>query len=264
MKATTSLPGIYLPLNNCDAIAKHLPVVWRPDIEYYAWNTSDDRFRRIISSPGFLAFVLSDRLARNITVKVPFLLLNLTMEPPFTKTPVSYFPCRPSQFNATILGRAFLQSAFLGLNYDTSMAYLAQASGPNVGQLVSTQFPQNATETFQAEPSSLFANSWASRCTPLTEASPSASGNSSHSLSPGAIAEIVVGCLAALVTVGAAIWMVWRRKKTLVTEPTGSQSVTATRELHAESVKIQELGVSKVNIRDSTRRESAVSELPAL
>jgi hypothetical protein len=261
MNFSTTYPGIYLPLNNCDAIAKHLPLVWREDIEYYAWDTSDDRYRQIISSPAYLAFTFSDRSARNITVKVPFLHLNLTLGSPFTENPTPYFPCRPAPDNTALLGRAFLQSAFVGINYDTSLTYIAQAPGPSVGQFVSAEFPQDDTVSFQAQPSASFAESWASKWTPLAETSQAVSGNNTHGLSPGSIAGISVGIVAAFVIVGVSVWMIWKRKNKPHIKSQQSPQGTAISEVHAEPTKIHEL-YTKMQDKANEDPERPPTELP--
>lgn len=255
---TATEPGIYLPLNNCDTIAKYLPVVWRQDINYYAWNMSDARYQQLLSSPAYLAFVFSDRLPKNITVKVPLIYLNLTLDAPFADTPITYFPCRPSPVNMTSLGRAFLQSALLGLDYGRSLAYIAQAPGPRTGQFVTAEFPGNAQDDFQSQPLASFASSWASFWTPLAETNQTTGigGRGGHGLSSGAIAGIVVGVVVALVTVGASAWMIRKSKKK---GTSASGDGPAASELHAADKK--ELEGSKVHAEAERNQERPTYEL---
>ena len=109
-----TFPYIFLPIGTCEAAAQHLPVVWNASIGLYLWDQNDPRYKSIVSSPAYLGFVLADRDAMNITIKVPFQLLNLTLLPPITETPTPYFPCKPSKsvLGAFKLGRAFLQATF--------------------------------------------------------------------------------------------------------------------------------------------------------
>lgn len=74
-----------------------------------------------------------------MTIKVPFALLNLTLIQPIIDTPTQYLPLRPGQgpSGSYELGRAFLQAAFIGVNWQTAQGdgdgawFLAQAPGPN-------------------------------------------------------------------------------------------------------------------------------------
>lgn len=84
---SAAAPGIYLPQYLCEGIARHLPVILDPSTGYYFWDTASPFYNIIVSSSGYLGFVVSDRDARNITIKVPFILLNLNLEPPLVPVP---------------------------------------------------------------------------------------------------------------------------------------------------------------------------------
>jgi hypothetical protein len=78
----------------------------------------------IISSPAFLSFTfrLNMSTSQNITINVPFGLLNLTLTTPIVANPTQYFPLRPGQgpSGSYELGRAFMQAAFVGVNWITN------------------------------------------------------------------------------------------------------------------------------------------------
>ncbi|GKZ46309.1 hypothetical protein AbraIFM66951_009238 [Aspergillus brasiliensis] len=132
-------PYIYLPQSSCDAVAAELPVTYHPDYGLYFWNTSDPQYDTIATSPGYLAFKFSKDNLNNdfITIKVPFALLNLTLEAPLVKTPTQYFPCMATN-STPVLGRAFLQAAFIGVNWLGGKWFLAQAPGPGGSFIVDT------------------------------------------------------------------------------------------------------------------------------
>ncbi|GLA66838.1 hypothetical protein AtubIFM54640_009424 [Aspergillus tubingensis] len=132
-------PYIYLPQSSCDAIAAELPVTYHPDYGLYFWNTSDSQYDTIATSPGYLGFQFSKDNLNNdfITIKVPFALLNLTLEAPLVKTPTQYFPCMATN-STPVLGRAFLQAAFIGVNWLGGKWFLAQAPGPGGSFIVDT------------------------------------------------------------------------------------------------------------------------------
>ncbi|KAI0536216.1 hypothetical protein GGR58DRAFT_503439 [Xylaria digitata] len=134
-----SVPPLYLPPGTCETASQYLPVVWDEDLELYLWNESHPQYSIIVKSSTYLAIVLADSDARNITVKVPFQLLNLTLSPPLVDDPQPYFPCGPltTELDSTTvtswpLGRAFLQAAFYGVNYDTQTVFIAQGPGPDI------------------------------------------------------------------------------------------------------------------------------------
>lgn len=72
------VPYIYLPSEVVQAIVELLPVTMSSSGGYYLWDTSDDRYTRIISSPAYLGFVFprTDGPVHNVTIKVQFALLN--------------------------------------------------------------------------------------------------------------------------------------------------------------------------------------------
>ncbi|RAK98074.1 aspartic protease [Aspergillus ibericus CBS 121593] len=132
-------PYLYLPQSTCDAIAAELPVTYQPDYGLYFWNTSDSQYSTITTSPSYLAFSFSKNNLNNedITIKVPFALLNLTLEAPLVNTSTQYFPCMATN-STPVLGRAFLQAAFIGVNWLGGKWFLAQAPGPDGSFIVDT------------------------------------------------------------------------------------------------------------------------------
>lgn len=142
-------------------MAKHLPVTWRDDIGYYTWNVDDPQYKRIVSSPAYLGFVLSSEDAKNVTVKVAFALLNLTLESPLVSAPTQYFPCHPtdSSYGVWMLGRAFLQAAFWGMDYEQNRTYIGQVPGPGHERALVKAWPtgRDALQTSAAES---YASTW--------------------------------------------------------------------------------------------------------
>lgn len=125
------VPYFFMSPDTCAAIARNLPVTLQPNIGLYTWNTADPQFQNILKSPSYLAFIFQNSGAGNLTIKVPFQLLNLTLEAPIVSQTQQYFPCRPFQASdgtgAYFFGRAFLQAAFLGMNWEQRKWFLAQA-----------------------------------------------------------------------------------------------------------------------------------------
>lgn len=164
-----SLPYIYLPPGVCEAAAEHLPVKWNEMLGLYLWDESS-RSRKLAIAPSYMSFVFFDRDAQNVTVKVPLALLYLSIDPyrKGVNESTMYWPCKPWSDEVDgggpgsglwPLGRAFLQAAFVGYNYDRPRFYLAQAPGPDHGQSV---LLDDDTETIASNPADSFEKTWRS------------------------------------------------------------------------------------------------------
>ncbi|KAL9130479.1 MAG: hypothetical protein Q9217_001351 [Psora testacea] len=157
------VPYLAMSPATCTAIAEHLPVTLQTDLGLYTWNTADPQYTRILRSAAYLSFTFTVEIG-NLTIKVPFQLLNLTLEPPIVREPRPYFPCQPlaimnSPGQEFILGRAFLQAAYVGLNWKSNF-FLAQAPGPGVvGNDVASITPE--LRKLASNPIGDFASSWA-------------------------------------------------------------------------------------------------------
>lgn len=145
-----------------------------------------------------------------MTINVPFKLLNLTLQEPLVHTPTQYFPCRPLIGGGSYtLGQAFLQAAFVGVNWGTDLNgvwFLAQAPGPNTPSTAAVT-SIGFSDTNLAASSNQWIDSWKGSWTVLAEANSSSS--SSNTTSPqipeskgvasvftaGKIAGVVVGCV---------------------------------------------------------------------
>ncbi|KAJ5216100.1 uncharacterized protein N7498_002507 [Penicillium cinerascens] len=227
-------PYLYLPRSTCDNIASTLPVTFNAYLGLYFWNTNDDNYRTIVTSPAYLSFLFQKDSTnnQNITIKVPFALLNLTLEATLVTEETPYFPCYPSD-NDYSLGRAFLQAAFVAENYGTGDGYgtwfLAQAPGPGLVdvsdqtniQVSSSSIPatSNSWEVswdshWTALPSST-ATSNSTNSTNSTTAGSGARTSGSSGLSQGAKIGIGVGCgLGGAVLICGLAWLfVIRRRR---------------------------------------------------
>ena len=217
-------PYISLPRATCDNIASQLPVTFDNNLKYYVWNTDDPNYTKIIQSPAYLGFEFppSPGTSNNVIIKVPFALLNLTLEAPITDTPTQYFPCVPYEHTPE-LGRAFLQAAFLGRNWLTKTSWLAQAPGPGVAKNglgdQNTDIASGATMIEGFNDTSLFADSWKGQLKPLDDPSGGGTGDdgntgttTSSGLSTGAKAGIGIGVALGVIALIAALIFFLRRR----------------------------------------------------
>ncbi|KAK2751213.1 aspartic-type endopeptidase [Colletotrichum kahawae] len=219
----SAFPYLYLPPRVCAAAAEYLPVYFHNDLGLYVWNETGEavRVHRIVNSPAYMSFVFSDISAENVTIKIPFKLLYLNVSPQRngSSADTRYWPCKPWNEEETTLesgfpiplGRAFLQGAFIGYNYDRKRFYMAQAPGPDVGQQVTVD---DDAETLGSHPAHYFADTWRGWWTALDNTT---SNDVNGSASPvdvptdgstlsGIIAGIVVGVVA---LIGGAIGGGW-------------------------------------------------------
>ena len=233
-----SSPYLNLPNSTCAAIAKDLPVTYNAGKALYFWNITNPQYIRIVTSPTFLSFVFRNSNGGNLTIKAPFQLFNLTLQAPLVSTPTPYFPCQPPQApgGSYSLGRAFLQAAFIGSNWEDQgegegEGYLAQAPGPNTD---TTPQIKPITNSPPVGLTSNWADTWTGFWTALPNTTTSALPTSTTPalpkstiptgpeitstpktdvLSGGAIAGIVIGGVcAALIAIGIGIFF-FRRKR---------------------------------------------------
>lgn len=204
-------PHMGLPAATCNSLARHLPVTWDSSLDLYVWNTADPAFGRITQSSAYLAVVLSDRTAKRVSIKIPFRILALRFEPtsPNQKI-VTYLPCESVGSSGFYLGRAFLQAAFWGVDFEQHLMYIAQAPGPTKGQTVLLPFPANGSG-FEAEDYATFEQTWAGHWTPFDKSTIAKPGP--FGLSTGAIVGIAIGIMCAiLLPFALRIVAHWRRR----------------------------------------------------
>ena len=221
------VPYFFMSPKTCANIAQNLPVTFQPGIGLYTWDTNGSaaaQYQQIVRSPAYLAFVFESPGASNITIKVPFALLNLTLEAPIVSTPQQYFPCRPFYANDGSgyyeFGKAFLQAAFIGMNWEQNKWFMAQVPGPGVGTS-NVQPIADADTSINADPISNFATTWARDWTPVMHSGSNTAGDKSPGsvsskagLSTGAKAGIGVGvAFVGFALIGALISVVFRSSR---------------------------------------------------
>ena len=222
-------PYIILNRETLDKIATHLPVKFDKSAGFFLWDVQDPSYTNIVNSPAYLGFVfpsVSGNTA-NTTIKVPFKLLNLTLESSASgfSTDVPYFPVMATQIGGdsaldAILGRAFLQAAFIGTNWGQNTSWLAQAPGPGSSKeglgYDAIDMDNGMTTLNVQQGDNLFKRSWEGHWTVLGANSSSGGstqpGSSGSTLSGGAIAGIVVAAIAGIAIVAATVAFLLLRK----------------------------------------------------
>ena len=224
------VPYLFMSPETCAAVAENLPVTLNSQLGLYIWNVTDPQYERIVKSSAYLALIFQKAGSGNLTIKMSFQLLNLTLEPPIVTTIQQYLPCRP--FHALdgsghyFLGKAFLQAAFIGMNWEQKKFFLAQAPGPGVG--ASNIRPiQSIDVSIKSDPIENFATTWASsweaisntnndKNTASNSTNPT-NGQNEHpasGMSSGTKAGIAVGVVVGILAVAGAVLFCMRRRRT--------------------------------------------------
>jgi hypothetical protein len=224
-------PYIFLNKETLANIQQHLPITFESSSGYYLWDTTDPSYKQIISSPAYLGFVfpsVSGNTA-NTTIKVPFKLLNLTLEAAASglDSDKAYIPFMETEVGGDsnldiLLGRGFLQAAFMGTNWGVNASFLAQAPGPGSDgeglgyDPVDMSYADKGLNIQQGD--SLFQQSWAGHWTVLSSNNNNGGGgggDNSSGLSGGVLAGIVVAAVGGLAIIGAiiAFFLIRRKRK---------------------------------------------------
>jgi hypothetical protein len=232
-------PYLSLPDNTCEGLAAVLPIKLDQTTKMYHWQVDDPNYKKIVTSPAYLGFVFPPGrgTTANVTIKVPFTLLNLTLESPIVDKPVQYFPCHsfsPAQGDSFRLGRAFLQAAFMGQNWKTKTTWLSQAPGPGFqgsglgDEITDIKDADTTIGSYDSTATNYFNQSWGRHWSIIDSPNPQASNGAAASptnaslngassgsgggLSVGAKAGIGIGAAAvALIAIG--VFLLLRRSK---------------------------------------------------
>lgn len=254
------VPYLFMSPETCAAVTENLPVTFDSQVGLYIWNATDPRYERIVNSPAYLAFVFQNAGIGNLTIKVSFRLLNLTLEAPIMNPTQQYFPCRP--FYASdhsgdyFLGKAFLQAAFIGMNWQMEKFFLAQAPGPGVGASnitpigptdvrISTDPIENYAVTWARDWAALSGNSDTGNSKNTTANSTGAAhgqnGTSGHGMSSKTKTGIAVGAVIGVLAVAGVLLLSYlRRGRTAVPSPPPQEK---------DASQVQDIRVVELDVR---------------
>lgn len=215
------LPYLNLPKSTCDAIAAEIPVKLDDGLGLYLWDTKSPDYTRIVQSPSVLTFTFvdPDSNLRKVNISVPFTHLNLTLDQPLINKPTPYFPCNAASNGAYALGRAFLQDAFIGANFQTAVYFLSQAPGPDLNS-ENVMAMDSDCRTLEASKND-WVTSWNGHWTPLPEPNSNTSSGvliiskpaSGHGSMAGVIAGATVGGVVGLMLLSFVCFIIWKYRK---------------------------------------------------
>ncbi|UPL00830.1 hypothetical protein LCI18_011764 [Fusarium solani-melongenae] len=232
-------PYLSLPKSTCDNIAAELPVKFDESLGLYLWDTKSDKYEEIVTSASALVFsFISGSNTDAVKINVPFMHLNLTLSAPLVDTPTPYFPCHVNGKGQYVLGRAFLQDAFIGANWhkDSNTWWLAQAPGRTIqatNNIISIEEKDKTITKGGNDWKASWNGVWddegvpANTPTPTPKSKPTKEPSNAvpedEGLSTGAKAGIGVGIAAGVLALAGLGFFFWRRRRQQTPPPQTSQ-----------------------------------------
>ncbi|KAL5333471.1 acid protease [Aspergillus crustosus] len=217
-------PYMYLPKATCDSVTGLFPVSFDTGLGLYIWDVNSADYTNLTSSPAYVSFTFNKdgSAAQNTTVRVPLRLLTLTLQEPLVDSRnLTYFPCFLST-DTPVLGRAFLQAAFVGVNWsegtNNGSWILGQAPGPGLqGGIEGDIVPIAVNDrTLQGIEEGSWVESWTQYWTPLEFQGTNAEAGTSidSGMSVGAKAGIGIGAsVAGMMLIASGVWVVILRHR---------------------------------------------------
>lgn len=176
----SAVSQLWLPQVVCDELEASLGLTYDPSTELYVVNST--AHSRLLDLAPEIAFTLAADSTSNQTTSIvlPYAALDLRAGPPIYNVTTNYFPLRRAN-KQSVLGRVFLQEAYLVVDWDRSNFTISQAAprGNRTRDIVPIR--------------------------PLSDA-PSSSG-----LSTGAIVGIVVGAIVFAIIIVVFLWRKLRK-----------------------------------------------------
>lgn len=129
----STLPYIWLPESDCDTFATAFGLIYDNTTDLYLVNSTIHT--QLLSLNPTLTFILSPSLSTGSSTQnivLPYAAFDLLASSPFYSNATRYFPLRRAA-NSTqyILGRTFLQEAYITVDYTRSNFSVAQATFSN-------------------------------------------------------------------------------------------------------------------------------------
>ncbi|KAF1944718.1 acid protease [Clathrospora elynae] len=186
----STLPYLILPDDICDQFVLNFRLGFDKDTKLFTVNESSHNFN--VQQDAKVSFKIGAGPQDSTdfaSIVLPYAAFDQQSNYPLTNETTPYFPIKRSENGMFVLGRTFLQEAYIIVDYERSNFTVAPAlfSEPMPDQSLVTIF--NKTYTVIQPPS-----------------------NSGGGLSSGAIAGIVVGIVVAFVIAGIGAFLVWKRR----------------------------------------------------
>jgi hypothetical protein len=148
MTIDSSVSQLWLPGVVCDQLELYLGLTYDTSTDLYIVN--DTAHEKLVRLAPEMAFTLAADGISNVTTSVilPYAALDLQAGPPTYNFTTNYFPIRRAS-KGSVLGRAFLQEAYLVVDWERSNFTISQASkrGNRTRKIVAISAPSKATPT---------------------------------------------------------------------------------------------------------------------
>jgi hypothetical protein len=199
----STLPYLWLPDEICDHFAERFGLEYDDENEIYTVNSTAHRDNTRENA------TISFRIGKGPETSDPFTSIVLpynafyyTIDEPAVENSTQYFPIKKSPNGVYVLGRTFLQEAYIIVDYERANFTVAPAvytENTNSGSLVPIY---NTTYS-----------------PPAISPTPIPTGGGGGGLSPGAVAGIVVGVVVVFLLAGLAFFFRWKKHRKAKQEP---------------------------------------------
>lgn len=212
---------MWLPKDICDLFASAFGLQFDTSTGFYLVNSTTHRQLRQLNPTVTFTVGSTTKSSSTTTVELPYSAFDLQAGIPLFNATTNYFPLRiAANESQQVLGRAFLQEAYLFVDWERDYFTIGQA------------IHQNSTTQIVPVLSELYISG-------------SSTPAHSHSLSTGAIVGIAIGGCAVVTAIVALVVIMLlrsRRKRRAVQEANGRLPT----ELHSEHLKGAEIMSSQV------------------
>ncbi|KAH8603051.1 aspartic peptidase domain-containing protein [Bisporella sp. PMI_857] len=140
----STTPFLSLPLPVCQRFEDAFGITYDDESELYLLN--DTLHSQLLSRAANITFTLTDPSSQAlVNITLPYQAFDLLAEPPFVKIRSRHFPLKRAKSNSdVVLGRAFLQEAYLITDYERSAFSISQRRWANTTQDIRTIIPPSA------------------------------------------------------------------------------------------------------------------------
>jgi hypothetical protein len=197
----STLPYLVLPDNICDRFVQEFGLRFDRDTGLYTVNsTAHDRNLQQNATVSFKIGSGPQDSAKFTNIILPYAAFDLQASVPTYPTPTNYFPLKKSSNGIFVLGRTFLQEAYIIVDYERGNFTVAPA-------YFADPLPKEELVSI-----------WNTTYVLPTTAPPNVGGGGRDGLSAGAIAGTVVGIVSAFLLLGIAAFLYWKKRRTLKTK----------------------------------------------
>ena len=229
----SAVSHIWLPVEACQMFARTFNLTYDNDLDLYLVN--ETVHEALLAQNATISLTLSNDLTLGadddlVVIDMPYSSFDLQLTPDYpgnSKNTTLYFPIRQAANESQYtLGRAFLQEAYVIADYERSTFSVHQALFPG----------GNTKQSLQTIPPVSGNNGTNSTASPTP-----ANNGSGSNLSTGALAGIIIGCIAISIAFIIGGYCIYRRMKNRLREESGPLRITM-------DTPKQELDSSKLHV----------------